>query len=276
MSAEMKQGVYLDISRAQYDAIEADNFSRLKHMGRSAAHYKARKEEPQEDTDALRIGRCSDLLVFQPAEFKSQVVVWAGTRRGKAWDEFSSANASKEILTVEEAETVERVAESVRAALADYLASGETQATVLWRDAVFGGWCKARLDFISTARPSIIDQKTTRDASLEAFGRQAFNLHYLAQAAMYVDGVRATLGEELPYFLAAAEKESPFAVQVYRVTPEQLEMGRQEYRGWLAGLAECRRSNQWPAYSTGPTDLVLPRWAVPNEGPALLSLVSNG
>jgi hypothetical protein len=120
---------------------------------------------------------------------------------------------------------------------------------------------KGRLDWIGDGDAPIVDLKTCRDASIDAFGKAAWNFKYHVQAALYRDAVEAVTGARKRYVLLAVESEPPFIVQPYVVPEHLLEQGRREYRDWLGMLAICREAKLWPAYGVDEMELTLPRWA---------------
>ena len=228
----------------------------------------------------MLLGRCVHLAVLEPERFRGEVEVWeGGTRRGKEWDAFRDANASKEILRQPDYFRCLAIQRAVREtdAAERYLEGGPSELTVLWThvaEAIGGlpGYridMKGRLDFDAVG--AITDLKTCRDASPEGFGRTAYQLGYHRQAAIYADGYFAATGKRKPYVLLAVESEPPHAVQVYRVPDELLEMGRQEYRALLDRLHVCRRDGVWPGYAEGEMALELPHWAMPSDDDSDLS-----
>lgn len=245
--------------RAEYDALDRANYSRIKAFARSPRHFQIVQRE---ETDALRFGIALHLAVFEPARYKSEVVSWEGTRRGEKWQAFTREHAGHVILTAEQHQRVSVCAACVAtdAEVMPYLAGGRAEVTALWTDAATGVECKARLDWIASIG-AVVDLKSTRDASPEAFARQAWNLHYHAQAAMYSDAIHAITGERLPSVIVAVESEQPHNVVVYDVPQEGIDAGRKAYRGWLAQLAECREKNEWPGYASGRQVLLPPKWA---------------
>jgi hypothetical protein len=263
------------IDRAAYDSIrDRVNFSTLKLMAKSPAHYRERIQNPPgPDSDAMRLGRATHLAVLEPDKFRSEVVQWTeGRRAGKAWEAFAAEHAHHEILTPPEWETCLAIQRAVRASdsASRYLLKGSAEQTVLWEQtSVTEGFpearhrCKGRLDWI--APDALVDLKTTRDASPEAFGRSCFNFSYHAQAAFYSDGYEMATGYQLPFVVVAVETSAPFTVQAYRVPEEVIDMGRELYWSWLDRLDLCRRENRWPGYGDGELPLTLPHWAMKRD-----------
>src|SRR5258708_4790284 len=97
---ERPDGVYFDLSREDYDNIVAVNWSTLKHMDRSPAHYRQELLEWDHDTSAKKRGRVSHLAIFEPERWRNSVAVWDGDRRaGKLWEQFVERNKGLELLT---------------------------------------------------------------------------------------------------------------------------------------------------------------------------------
>jgi exodeoxyribonuclease VIII len=106
------------------------------------------------------------------------------------------------------------------------------------------------------------DVKTALDASPGAFQRSIQGLGYHVQAAMYAGGFEAITGDPLRGFLfITAEKVRPYAVAVYRLGEDALEVGRRLYRSALRTWADCLERDTWPAYSDRIESITLPAWA---------------
>lgn len=263
MKTRMTENGTVVLSREEYDRLDRTNFSALKHMARSPAHYLAAKKEPR-DSASMKRGRAVHIACLEPHKFKDEVVVFDGDRRaGKAWEAFEAAHASKEILTAKEYAVVEASACAVRTSplAMKYLQDGQAEQTILWEH--MGFQLKARLDWISPL--ALADLKSTKDASLDGFGREVMTYQTLPQCAWYRDAHEFVTGERRPFVLIPVEATYPHAVQVYKISEAQLELGRFVYRGWLEKLARCLESNAWPGYSETEVDLILPSWAFREE-----------
>lgn len=264
-------GIHPNLHRREYERIERVNFSTLKWMARSPAHYRSVLTTPAKDTDAKKLGRVAHLAAFEPERFNSAIAVWdGGTRRGKDWDKFCSQHEGKELLTLNEYDKCRAIQRAVRANVdaMGYVTGGHGEVAVLWTQVIGDGAnrysfdCKGRLDF--DGAQAITDLKTTKDASPSGFARQVVGLGYDAQAAWYSDGYEIATGERKPYVIVAVENYEPYVVQVYRLPESVLAVGRAKYRAWLERLAWCRENSQWPGYSdVGALDLALPAWAMP-------------
>ncbi len=262
------------LPRDEYDRLGRLNWSRLKVLGRSGAHFNHCMLQPFRDNDAMKVGRITSVGVFEPDRFVEEVAVFEGkVRRGKDWDAFLDKHPDSEIVTEAMHETAQAISRAVRADhhAMKYLSNGKGEQSMLWTYGVrpmndlpgFSVQLKSRLDFIG--QDAIADLKTTVSAAPDAFGRTVMNLDYLAQGAFYVDAVKAVTGRAYPYVFVVVEKTPPFIVQVYEVDEEQLELGRQRYRGLLSTFNAYRSQGRWPGYFEGPAKLMLPRWAMPSD-----------
>lgn len=280
MSA-LKDGLYPNFSRADYDALgERENFSLLKHLHRSPAHYRyaVLQRGRDADTDAKKMGRVVHMAVFEPGRFASSIAVWDGDRRaGKDWEKFKLANAGKELLRVEDVERCMAIQAAVRAdpSAMRYVANGRGELTMLWTHKVadIGGnlgetllFCRGRLDF--DAQAAIVDLKTCKDASPAGFAKAIWEYRLHSQAAWYSDAYYRITGKKKPYKLLCVESAPPFITQVYNVPDELLALGREEYSLWLERLVWCRATNTWPGYAADgeEIDAALPPWAMPRDG----------
>lgn len=251
-------------TRAEYDAIDSDNFSSIKHLAKSPFHYKNR--QPLEETDALQLGRVAHIGAFEPETFEDRIAVWRKRRQGREWEDFHGMYSyeGREVITAAILDRALRIVKAVRESTQafHYLVDGDAEMTAQWDNGITGR-SRGRIDYLGPN--CIVDLKTCADASPEGFGRAAWRNHYHVQAAYYVDGVKAATGREMPFVFIAVESSAPYVVQVYRVPPELIEMGRETYRDWLTTLHRCRTTGKWPGYAEHETDLLPPRWAVPSE-----------
>lgn len=98
----------------------------------------------------------------------------------------------------------------------------------------------------------IIDYKTTISASPEAFGKQCFNAGYYLKMALQHDVFELAYGRKpAAVKLLAQEKKHPFIPVMYRMTEEQLHIGRMMYKSALQQYRACRERDVWPAYGGG-------------------------
>lgn len=288
----LSDGIHPDIPWEEYERIDRTNWSKLKHMHYSPAHYRHEvlNKEADEDTDARKMGRVVSLACFEPERFRSRIAVWDGGRRaGRDWEAFVERNKGLELLTETEYARCQAIQAAVRgnATAMKYLGRGVGEATMLWKHlsppmgavAGYQVTCKARVDWI--APNALVDLKCTRVKGPSNFARTVFHedYRYHAQGAFYVDGFQRITGDRRPYVLIAVESQAPHVVQAYVLPELGLRLGREHYRTLLDRLAHCRSTGDWGGYSDAELELEVPHWALPEEernDPTGLGLVGLG
>lgn len=249
--------------------------SGLDLIAKSPAHYWARYLDPnrerEEPTPALLLGTAVHSAILEPHDFSARYQVFPDINRrtnaGKAEYEALQEHAKLNgivFLSEKDITTCLRMRDAVHKhpAARLLLAQGIAEDTLLWNDMLTGAQCKARPDFLSTNTGYIVDVKTTQDASTSGFAKSAYNYRYHVQAAWYLDGHMAALERAAEGFaFIAVEKESPYAVSVFYVTPDFYELGKATYLRDLNKYLECLQNNTWPAYSDDFQPINLPAWA---------------
>lgn len=235
---------------------------------RSPAHAKYDRENPRDPTPAMLMGTLVHARVLEPLTVADRFVVEIEginkrTKDGKA--EYAQWEASVAGKTIVPRDTWDRSILTAQAiashpAVRLLMSAGQAEVSLFWEHPLYGIPCKCRPDFLRDDL-TIIDLKTTADASPEAFARTCARLNYHAGHAHYSDGVTATLGKPRSFILIAAEPEPPYGVAVYELDAEAIEAGaRIMDRAALAWRA-ADEANWRPAYPNTIQPLALPRWA---------------
>ena len=245
-----------------YRQIDAINYSSLKQILRSPAHYLYAKTHPSEPTTAMRLGIAVHMAVLEPERFKSNYAVFDGAiRRGEKWENFKRKYGEENILKTDEYESVEGMAASVAKHVnGNLFTEGSPEVVLLWRSFEFP--CKGRADWIRNDG-TLVGLKTARDASPHGFSRQAAELFYALQWGMYNTGYREVYGEEPKRVVeVVVETAPPYAVCVYDIPKEVLLDGYSQFCQALEMLDRCQRSNNWPSYNLDHcVELEMPAWA---------------
>ena len=250
---------------AEYAAIAAVNWSTLREALKSGKHYQRALVTPQDETDAMRLGRATHTAVFEPDRLLREYVVWEGGRRaGGDWEAFRAMHASRTILKPEEYNTALAIRDAVRGhkTAARLLRSGAPECTLTWTDGATGLLCKARLDWF--APKALVDLKTTRDIEARRFGRHAADMLYHCQFAFASMGLLAN-GIKAAVKIIAVENEPPHDVAVYDLNDDVLWAGEVRVRAALDLVAECRAQKRWPGRYADEQPLALPTWEFPHD-----------
>ena len=249
-----------DLSRAEYDAIDAVRFSTLKHMATSPLAYRHACDAPSEQTPAMRLGTMAHSLVLGTAD--ADLAVFPGeVRRGRAWEEFEAAHAGsgRTIVKASELAEAQMIAHAVSncTRARNLLAIGRAECAVVWE--YDGQAVRSRLDWLAwtgcgtpwDGPPRIVEIKTTR--RMDTFTREARWRHYHAQLALYARGVQAATGWAPEVYIVAAQNEAPWDVAAYRVTQATLAAGWELCATWLGMVRACEASGHWPGVDGGAT-----------------------
>lgn len=244
--------------RTTYDAIEALNWSRLKLIERSPAHFKLGYGD---DSAAFGLGTAVHMAILEPERFAKEYEVTSIRRDGRTakWQEAETDAVRRGVTLMIKSEWDKTIAmrDSVRGnKRADALLSGgQPEVALTWNLGPFA--CKGRLDYRKPG--AVIDLKSTQSASPKAFGYSVRKYGYLGQAAWYRDGEFLNSGEEKEFFFVAVESAPPYLVTVFRATDAQLAEGRNTYQDLLVKLDHCQRTGFWGGYSElDQVDLELP------------------
>ncbi len=124
---------------------------------------------------------------------------------------------------------------------------------------------KARADVLTQDTKeftTIVDLKSVgrEGASESEFSKSIFNWGYEVQAAWYLDIFEATF-----WCFVVVEKNAPYAVNCFSLSPESIAIGRRKYEKYLATIKSCMDSGNWYAYGNELTTINLPEWVMRKE-----------
>jgi hypothetical protein len=273
----------VNIDMDQYAELPHMNQSTLKNGLKSMRHLTAavNGEIERKETDALAFGSLVHSVVLEE-ELLTELYAVAPkvdrrTKGGKQeWEDFQKVNSDKTIVKQEDFQAAVAMREAVRshpAAAALLKRPNQViEGTAIWHDEDSGIDCKARLDCYIPAKgrsaPTVVDLKTTVDASPEGFAKSVAKWGYHVQQAFYLDGLAQVENRHAKFIFVAVEKVPPYAVGVYMIDDEAEETGRKLYKSILKRFADIRHDDRIPAYSDAVQTLSLPEWA--SQSPSLI------
>jgi hypothetical protein len=263
---------------AEYHADKtAIGSGKLKTILKSPRTFRAVYEEEQrEDTDAFQFGRLVHLAILEPAKFEQTVKLMPdfGDQRSSknrdakaAW--LAELPPGTELCTQEQLDDLRGMIDSLMAHKEAFAAlkNGKTEISGYYRDSETGIKCKIRPDFLQFELNALVDLKTTRDCTREAFSRTVWQYRYDFQLAMYAAGIKEITGRA-PKFNAilALEKVKPYEVALYVADEAMMERGELDYRKALRTLKKCITENKFnQPYQTETQSIFLPQWAFYEE-----------
>jgi hypothetical protein len=256
----------------QMDAASYHNSAGISKHGldlirHAPALYLHRKENPEEQTPAMRWGTLAHTVILEPDKFDDEVYVLPPcdrrTKEGKeTYAQAMREAAGRTVITLDDAKQLEGMKNAFYAdkACRNTLHDLEhIEASCYWIDKTQDVQCRARPDAIRKDGV-VIDYKTTDNASPSAFLRSVMNFRYHVQAAYYLDGIKAITGNDGTFIFIAQEKKPPYLSCVYIVGQDMIEQGRKEYQQDLATYKTCMETGDWSGISSHPLELNLPRW----------------
>lgn len=249
---------------ADYHAHHAVSKSLLDQIARSPMHARAYLDGVRpEPTPAMLFGTALHCAVLEPARFAVDYAVLEGDRRtsvGKAaYAELQARGAT--VISRADSDAISTMVKAVRhhPVASKLLRDGRAEQSVFWNDPVTGLQCKCRPDWW-TENGTLLDIKTTEDASPAGFARSMAAYRYHVQAAHYMAGVQAER-----FLFLAIEKKAPYAVAIYELDAESLDIGRRLRMRDLQTFASCDEFGVWPGYAQDIQLITLPKWATSQE-----------
>ena len=257
-------------SNADYHADPAVSASHLHAVAASPYHYWSRflapDRPPSVQTAAMKLGSLTHCAVLEPDQLASRYGIAPDrrTNAGKAAVAAMEA-AGIEAVTAPEMEQAMAMAASVRShqAAAALLRDGKAEQSFWFDDIATGLRCKCRPDWYTGS--TIVDLKTTIDASPKGFAKSVAQWRYHVAQVHYLAG---TFAERFVFI--AVEKFYPYAVGVYELDADAVQFGDYERRNNLQTIADCRAISEWPGYGNTIQSLSLPKWAL-NANPTITS-----
>lgn len=228
---------------------------------RTPAHYRAKRDGlvESEQTPAMRLGSLVHRVILEPdsAAFavKPEGMNFA-TKEGKEW----KASQTLPIITSEEAAMISGMKDAVHThpMAKRVLHNAKTEQCLFATDSN-GQLRKGRLDAL-VAGSIVPDLKTSVSADPGEFERSIGKFRYHVQAAYYVDLCNLVGLEKSDFVFIVVEKQPPYAVAVYTLDQDAIELGRLEYRRDLAAVRECESKGIWPGFTEEITRIGLPAW----------------
>ena len=265
-------GIHYQMDEQEYRMAPAIAGSDAKHIikPKTPLHYAAHMagEIKREPSKALTLGTISHVAVLEPKKLDTAFVerpegIDFRTKEGKEW---KASVGTTPILDQDEARAVRGIRDSIAAhtAARELLADCDTEVA-LFAEHRTGLWIKGRVDALkveSDMNSVIVDVKTTSaGADYGTFSRQAASLNYHLSAAWYCHLAGLNGLPPARFYWVVVEVTPPYAVAVYEISPDALDLGIGMMNDALDLIAECEDRGEWPGYGDGVETLNLPAWA---------------
>lgn len=269
------EGIFLDMSEADYRAAPGVNVSSLKDMRLSPAHYKHWQETPDPDkaNAAMIMGTLTHRAKLEPHKFcyavrPEQFDSWR-TKESKAWRDAQKLP----VVTPDEEQAILRCVDALTGlevfpgiTLDDLCEIGNTEVKCFKRHPRTGLMMKGAADLVATDENGttyVLDLKTVPEegASESNFARKIADLNYHMQAAYYCD-----LFDTNRFIFIAVEKAGFPGVAAWELDAEDLEIGRRTNEALLEQLSRCIKTGEWNGYHKGVRTIRMPGWKRKQDG----------
>ena len=242
----MKPGIYEDIPYEEYAEIPAFRSHDLTAVIKCPYSWKHQKAMVQ--TPALLEGRVQHTVFLELHKFDDEFVIQPKidrrTKVGKEeYEDFMATVGERTAITQDMFDTcIER-----RDVVKDYVPKADDRAELTLVFEWHGHPFKCRLDWYDNER--VWDLKTCRDASPRGFRGAINSFNYHMQAALYVEGCRASGLRADGFNFLAQEKAHPYPFGVYTLSDEALEYARARNEQALDLLLKCKEQDDFKPYN---------------------------
>ena len=156
----------------------------------------------------------------------------------------------------------------------DAFTNGKPEQTLIWQE--FNGvWCRARLDWLMSEKPVILDYKTGKASARPSdVCSRAAKAGWCMQASFYKRGFRAVFGRPAPppyrlpqyvlstgeeivfdrdvdprFIFVVQENFAPFALSLMEVSPSDEALADAQVESAIRIFGACLESGVWPGYA---------------------------
>lgn len=219
-------------------------------------------------TEEMVFGNAVHSYILEPHEFHNRYRVYTKKERrsklGKSYyesEKLAAAGTGRELITDEQYEQIQNIEEAIREHNIAHMLIKDAayEHSIFWRDPETALVCKARPDIWKKEdghTQYIADLKTTNDASLDAFKRDAYKHGYYLQAVMLREALKHLKGEDnVDVVFICVEKTEPYAIGCYQPGLDILEKTQSQYHELLWGLKQCQEAGEWPSYGNVVVEL---------------------
>ena len=269
-----RQGIY-KIDDEDYFADESINKSYLwKLHNQTPAHAQFATAK----TTSMELGSAVHFAILEPHAAQKKIVQGPETRRGKKWIELQKEAHENEkiLLTKDDYNQCMEIRDSVwrNPACSDLLGRKNT----MYEHAAFWTFedlnLKCKVDAV--CENTIIDLKTSVDASPRGFAQACAKYGYHMQDAIYRSGWSIASGKEITNFIfIVVEKHQPYATAIYELDAMSKREGLACFHEALETHKECTEQQFFYGYPLEKILLSLPPYAYRHTNPHQIRLVKE-
>ncbi len=262
----MEQNGIFNMDEKAYRSLNRLNYSSMKHLLKSPAHYLASLSAPPESSKAMDFGSGFHCMCLEPEQFNARYVVADCDRRtikGKQLALEIEMVQKKKIVSLDDYDRMKKMANNIKKhGVAGKLLSGGEAESVLLFDLQASNEntvkCKAKVDYMFG--DVLVDVKTTQDASTESFSKTLENFGYFMQGSFYSRGVEILSGKKPDFIFIAVESEAPYGVNVIRLSDNHYSVGYRKMHEAIDIYDRATVLNEFPCYPEMINDSIMSKW----------------
>ena len=244
------------MTEKEYRQHPAVSRSELFKISESPEKFKFYKDNPTPPTPALIFGQVFHKLALQPEDFENEFAIVPNvdrrTKEGKQiYSDFLENSDGKTIINSDDYEKAKAMCESLyNNKYASKLLNGDKEKPYFWIDETTGEECKCRLDCETDLSEitAIVDVKSSTDASVQGFMKDAVKYGYDFQSAFYTEGAKINTGKKYIFVFIVVEKEAPYAINIFQADSLFMKRGYDLFREYIGIYHDCKITGEWYGY----------------------------
>jgi hypothetical protein len=265
------EGRVYDMPYEDYRKSTGLSYSMIKELRKSPQHLLASLMAPPDITDAQRIGIATHDFILgsrkQPKIIVRPPEISPYSNHGKKWrvDQVSQGNV---VITDEDMKNINGMRNSILedAELRSCFEKSTKEVSCFAELPLLDKTilCKGRIDLIPDGGDSLLDLKTTSNASdLDQLAWNCLKYSYHLQAALYLKLFNATKSpneaERANFVFVFVETEPPYGVRKIALSEEFLDMAHFQLNDAFVSYLSCLTTGVFPSYDKNITFINPPR-----------------
>ena len=264
-------GLTKGISNAEYHGgSELSRSTASSLLTTSPQKVRWERENPRPSSSALIMGGCFHSMVLEPECLDVEYAIKPPDIDGKSpltkyyketFAEMQAERPDAQWLKADEWKTCLGMAEAVLSnpVYTHYASDVEAIAEGTGYFKYNGADCKVRPD-LYTSDGTIIDLKSTQDASEAGFRKSVRSFGYNFQACWYMEAMRALGLPAKQFIFVCVEKAAPYLTATYTLTVSEIDRQKPRMQKACEIWATCMDTGVWPGYPEEVVPLDLSRY----------------
>jgi len=264
-------GLTKGISNAEYHGgSELSRSTASSLLSTSPAKVRWERENPRPSSSALVMGGCFHSMVLEPECLDVEYAIKPPDIDGKSpltkyyketFAEMQAERPDAQWLKPDEWKTCLGMADAVLSnpVYTHYASDIDAIAEGTGYFDYNGAKCKVRPD-LYTSDGTIIDLKSTQDASEAGFRKSVRNFKYDFQTAWYMEAMRALGLPARQFIFVCVEKSPPYLTATYTLTASEIDRQKPRMQKACEIWATCMETGVWPGYPEEVVTLDLSRF----------------